>query len=65
MGPAGQKKSALQKIMFKYLCFWGGDFYSPPIEVLAIKAKTPWFIVGLTDNFTSRANDVWGIRKRA
>ena len=34
MGPAGQKKSALQKIMFKYLCFWGGDFYSPPTKVL-------------------------------
>jgi hypothetical protein len=28
------KKSALRKIMVKYLCFWGGDFYSPPTKVL-------------------------------
>jgi hypothetical protein len=38
---------------------------TPPIEVLAVSVMTLCVIVGLTDNFASRANDVWGIRKRA
>ena len=49
----------------KYLAFWGGVFYSPPIEGIAVIARGLCGVVGLTDNFVSRANDVWGIRKRA
>ena len=45
----------------KYLCFWVGDFYSPPIGAIAVIARGLCVVVGLTDNFVSRVDDVWGI----
>ena len=49
----------------KYLAFWGGVFYSPPIEGIAVIAKGLCVVVGLTDIFARGANVVWGIKKRA
>lgn len=46
----------------KYLAFFGGDFYSPPIEGIAVIAKGLCVVVGLTDIFVSRAEIIYPVQ---